>query len=82
MRYHILKIDPSKISSGHHGSGRGGWEMAWHMVRGHLRRYKSGKVIAVRAHSRGNALKGVVLKDYKLKASWGLHAAKTEQTGL
>jgi hypothetical protein len=69
VRYHILKIDPSKLPSDQHDSGRGGWEMAWHMVRGHLRRYKSGKVVAVRPHSRGNALKGMVLKDYELKAS-------------
>jgi hypothetical protein len=66
--YYTLEIDldqPHSTSSS--PSKKGGWEQAWHKVRGHLRHYKSGKVVPVRPFSKGNPFKGVVFKDYKLK---------------
>ena len=69
VRYHKLSLNTDdKTISDAVDSGKGGWVMAWHIVRGHLRRYKSGKVITIRSYSKGNPLKGVVLKDYKVKA--------------
>lgn len=68
VRFYTLEIDLDKTGTGASGAGKkGGWEQAWHKVRGHLRHYKSGKVVPVRPFSKGNPLKGVVLKDYKLK---------------
>jgi hypothetical protein len=67
VRYYTLSIDPER-TQGDGSSWKGGWEMAWHKVRGFLRHLKSGKVVPVRPHSRGNPLKGVILKDYELKA--------------
>jgi hypothetical protein len=67
-RYYILSIDLDRT----HGDGssrKGGWEVAWHKVRGFLRHLKSGKVVPVRPHTRGNPLKGVVLKDYEVKGN-------------
>jgi hypothetical protein len=66
VRYHILSINPETTHGDSHNKGR--WEVAWHMVRGHLRHLKSGKVVPVRAHSKGNPLKGVIVKDYALEA--------------
>ncbi len=52
----------------------GGWTVAWHRVRGHLRRLKSGKVVQVRPHTKGDVLKGIVLKNYELKmTAAGVH---------
>jgi hypothetical protein len=68
VRYYVLSIDPERTQAD--GSSRtGGWEMAWHKVRGFLRHLKSGKVVPVRPHTRGNPLKGVILKDYKVKGN-------------
>jgi hypothetical protein len=33
-----------------------------------MRRYRSGKVVVVKAHARGNPLKGVIVKDYAVHA--------------
>ena len=67
VRYYVLDIDLDKTGTGAPGAGRkGGWEQAWHHVRGFLRRCKSGKVVPVRPHTRGNPIKGIILKDYKL----------------
>lgn len=66
-RYHILAINP-ETTQPKNGTGVGGWHVAWHMVRAHLRHYKNGKVVPVRAHSRGNPTLGVVHKDYAVKA--------------
>ena len=67
VRLYTLEIDLDKTGTGAPGAGKkGGWEQAWHKVRGHLRHYKSGKVVPVRPFAKGNPLKGVVLKDYKL----------------
>jgi hypothetical protein len=69
VRYHKLSLNTDdKTIAEAVTSGKGGWIMAWHMVRGHLRRYKSGKVITIRSYSKGNPLKGVVLKDYAVKS--------------
>ena len=68
VRYHVLEIDLDKTQRGSASpSKKGAWEQAWHQVRGHLRHYKSGKVVPVRPFSKGNPFKGVILKDYKLK---------------
>jgi hypothetical protein len=67
-RYYILSIDSDRT----HGDGssrNGGWDVAWHKVRGFLRHLKSGKVVPVRPHTRGNPLKGVVLKDYEVRGN-------------
>lgn len=66
MRYYTLVIDPERKQSDG-SSGKGGSEMPWHRVRGFLRHLKSGKVVPVRPYSRGNPLKGVIVKDYKVK---------------
>lgn len=72
VRHYTLKIDLDKTGTGTSGAGKkGGWEQAWHQVRGFLRRTKSGKVVVVRPHARGNPLKGVIFKDYKLKGKEG-----------
>jgi hypothetical protein len=69
VRFWTLKLNvpntPSDVAGG--AAGGGGWTMAWHRVRGHLRRLKSGKVVKVRPHARGDLLKGVVEKTYELK---------------
>ena len=68
FRYYTLEIDLDKTQRGSASpSKKGAWEQAWHQVRGHLRHYKSGKVVPVRPFSKGNPFKGVILKDYKLK---------------
>ncbi len=69
VKYYTLSIDLDKTQpTPGDGTMRGGWEVAWHMVRGHLRRYKTGKVVPVRPHSKGNPLKAVIHKrDYELK---------------
>ncbi len=68
VRFYTLEIDLDKTGTGASGAGKkSAWEQAWHTVRGHLRHYKSGKVVPVRPYSKGNPLKGIVLKDYKLK---------------
>jgi hypothetical protein len=65
-RYHVLSINP-ETTQPKDGSGVGGWHVAWHMVRAHLRHYKNGKVVPVRSHSRGNPTLGIVTKDYAVK---------------
>jgi hypothetical protein len=65
-RYYILSLDPER-TQGDGSSRKGGWEVAWHKVRGFLRHLKSGKVVPVRPHARGNPLKGVIFKDYEVK---------------
>jgi hypothetical protein len=66
FRFHTLSLDTNRVQ--HDGNrGTGGWETAWHVVRGFLRHCKSGKLVTVRPHSRGNPLKGVILKDYAVK---------------
>ena len=68
VRFYTLEIDLDKTGTGASGAGKkSAWEQAWHKVRGHLRHYKSGKVVPVRPYSKGNPFKGVVFKDYKLK---------------
>ena len=68
VRFYTLEIDLDKTGTGASGAGKkSAWEQAWHKVRGHLRHYKSGKVVPVRPYSKGNQFKGVVFKDYKLK---------------
>jgi hypothetical protein len=68
VSYYTLEIDLDKTGTGAPGAGKkGGWEQAWHQVRGHLRHYKSGKVVPVRPFSKGNPFKGFILKGYKLK---------------
>jgi hypothetical protein len=68
-RYHVLSINPETTQPRDGTGGKGGWNVAWHMVRSHLRHYKSGKVVTVRAHSKGNPMFGVVHKDYKVKTA-------------
>ena len=75
VRFYTLEIDLDKTGTGASGSGKeGGWEQAWHLVRGHMRQLKSGKIVAVRPHARGNPLKGVIRKEYKIKANHGTAA--------
>jgi len=68
VRYYTLSLDTDKMRTEAGTSGEGGWEQAWHMVRGFLRRLPSGKIVPVKAHARGNPLKGIINKDYTLKA--------------
>jgi hypothetical protein len=67
VRYYVLDIDSEKTGTAATGaSKKGAWEQAWHEVRGHLRHLKSGRVVPVRPHAKGNPLKGILLKGYKL----------------
>lgn len=70
IRFHKLTIncghEAGSAGSAHH---KGDWEVAWHCVRGHLRRLRSGKVVSVRPHTKGNPLKGITVKDYRLTCS-------------
>jgi len=50
---------PSQKRGGHR-------DLREHGVRGHLREISPGKRVAVRAHKRGNAAKGVITKDYEV----------------
>lgn len=38
----------------------------YHMTRGHFRHYKTGKVVWVKAHYKGDKSKGIINKDYQL----------------
>ena len=68
VSYNLLTVDQSVVDRAPgDGTHKGGWTVSWHRVRGHLRHLKSGKVVPVKPHHRGNALKGVVLKDYEVK---------------
>lgn len=40
----------------------------YHMARGHYRHYKSGKVVWVKEHYKGDKSKGIINKDYMLTA--------------
>jgi|SRR5579871_538660 len=72
VQYYTLEIDLDKTQRvSDSPSKKGGWEQAWHQVRAHVRHLRSGKVVPVRPHSRGNPLKGVILKDYKATANQG-----------
>ncbi len=67
-RYYTLDLEPFKPLFESAGTGKGGWHQAWHRVRGFLRHIKkSGKVVPVRPHSRGNPLIGVIQKDYAIR---------------
>jgi len=66
VRYYTLSIDLERTQGTGIHSGKGGWEVAWHKVRAHQRNLKSGKVVPVRPHSRGNPWKGVIVKDYEI----------------
>lgn len=65
--WHTVTIEPPKAKNdpqgGTHASPRR------HQARGHWRTYKSGKKIWVRECWKGDASKGTVFKDYKLKES-------------
>ena len=60
-----------------YGSSKGGASLAggdrsgkaFHSVRKHLRRYKDGKKVFVKAHFRGNKDYGVIMKDYDIDPS-------------
>ena len=64
VRYYVLDIDLDKTGAGVGAGKKGAWEQAWHKVRGHRRHLKSGKVVPVRPHAKGNPFKGIILKDY------------------
>jgi len=67
VRFWTLKLNVPDVATDTPGhSTGGGWTVAWHRVRGHLRRLKSGKVVKVRPHTKGDLLKGIVLKNYEL----------------
>jgi hypothetical protein len=53
--------DPDAVPS---GVGK-----AYHLVRTHQRRLRSGKIIPVRAHHRGDKAKGIIEKTYKVDLS-------------
>jgi hypothetical protein len=69
-RYYTLDLEPFKPLFDTAGGGKGGWQQAWHRVRAFLRHIKkSGKVVPVKAHTRGNPLKGIIQKDYAVKTN-------------
>jgi hypothetical protein len=64
----IVKITPFKDQSyDQNGEPMQREPHRLHDVRGHQRRYKSGKVVFVRAHQRGDERIGVVTKTYKIQ---------------
>lgn len=66
--YTILDIDPMRPQAARNPS-QGGTHASprFHLRRGHLRRLRSGKVVHVRATSVGDATRGTVGKDYRIK---------------
>lgn len=69
-RYYTLALntDRVRIDNGNR-QGKGGWTQALHEVRAFFRHMKSGKVVPVRSHLRGDPDKGVIEKDYKMKSA-------------
>jgi hypothetical protein len=80
VRYYTLNVNPFQKTIRAEDAG-GGWEQAWHRVRGHLRHYKSGKVVPVRPYSKGNLLKGLIIKDYAVTAPDELLPTTTASSG-
>ncbi len=71
---YILKLTPEKIQYIHEKQKEREEEHEkrtnrYHMARGHYRHYKSGKVVWVKEHYKGDKSKGVINKDYMLTAT-------------
>lgn len=70
FEYHVLGIGINHLSFRKSGNSTGlgsGRKQRYHSVRGHIRHYKSGKMVWVRPHFSGNPALGIVKKDYTLK---------------
>lgn len=67
-KYYILKLSGRSLDylPEPQGKCRAGAKHRWHMCRGHYRHLKSGKVIFVKGHYRGDKTLGIVHKDYAL----------------
>lgn len=66
FEYTTVTIDPNYVPE--QGVGRAGGKHRLHPVRGFWRRYKSGKVVWVKAHWRGDKDLGVIHHDYEVKS--------------
>jgi len=73
VRFHTLNVDRLKSHAESQGdlSKDGGWKVAWHTVRQHLRHLKNGKVVIVKAHCKGDPRKALVLKNYNIRMETG-----------
>lgn len=68
-KYYILKLSGRSLNYLPEPQGKcraTGIKQRWHMCRGHYRHLKSGKVVFVRGHYRGDKALGIVHKDYSL----------------
>lgn len=68
-KYYILKLSGRSLDYLPEPQGKcqaTGIKHRWHMCRGHYRHLKSGKVIFVKGHYRGDKALGIVHKDYAL----------------
>lgn len=65
-QHKTLKLDMYGSPSGGESSGQRSKGTAFHSVRKHLRRYKTGKKTFVKAHFRGSKNVGVLTKDYEV----------------
>jgi hypothetical protein len=64
--WHTVKIEPAKSKADHQGGTHASPRL--HDRRGHLRRLKNGKTCWVKDCKVGDASKGVVFKDYEVRA--------------
>lgn len=67
-KYYILKLSGRSLDylPEPQEKCRAGAKHRWHMCRGHYRHLKSGKVIFVKGHYRGDKTLGIIHKDYAL----------------
>ena len=65
-QHKTLKLDMYGEPSGGEASGHRSKGTAFHSVRKHIRRYKTGKTTFVKAHFRGSKDVGVLTKDYEV----------------
>lgn len=77
VRYHVLDIDPMrKVLNSEGGAQEAGLKKALHICRGHFATYTAEKPLFGNVtgtfwkpqHVRGNAKRGAVVKDYRVKA--------------
>lgn len=67
-KINIIRLKPNErgYKSWVAGASKGLWHMPLHDVRSHLRRLRSGKVVRVAAHRRGNEKYGVRVHEYEV----------------
>jgi hypothetical protein len=71
-RYYVLNLSSDTLGylpkPEENCHGKSGIKQRWHMCRGHYRHLKSGKVVFVKGHYRGDKALGIVHKDYAFQS--------------